>query len=52
LRDGVAVDDSALASLVVGGVTGLCRVNLLTGKATLINTFPDCVADIAIPLNQ
>jgi hypothetical protein len=52
LRNGVAVDNSAYASLVVGGVTGFYRVNLLTGKATLIDTFPDRVVDIAIPLDQ
>jgi hypothetical protein len=51
-RKGVAVDNSAYASLVVGGVTGFYRVNLLTGKANLIDTFPDRVVDIAIPLNQ
>jgi hypothetical protein len=52
LRNGVAVDNSAYASLVVGGVTGFYRVSLLTGKATLIDTFSDRVVDIAIPLNQ
>jgi Domain of unknown function (DUF4394) len=52
LRNGAAVDNSAYASLVVGGVTGFYRVNVLTGKASLIDTFPDRVVDIAIPLDQ
>jgi hypothetical protein len=36
------------ASIVAGGVTGLYRINLLTGKATLIWTIPHQVVDIAI----
>ena len=42
----MAIGNTAYASLVVGGVTGLYRVNLLTGKATLIGEFPDDVIDI------
>jgi uncharacterized protein DUF4394 len=50
LQSGVAIGNTAYASLVVGGVTGLYRVNLLTGKATLIGEFPHDVIDIAIQL--
>jgi hypothetical protein len=50
LQSGVAIGNTAYASLVVGGVTGLYRVNLLTGKATLVGEFPDAVMDIAIQL--
>ena len=52
LRDGVAITNSGFASLVVGGVTGFYRINLLTGQAILIDYFYDAVIDIAIPLNQ
>jgi len=53
LKQGVAVDNTAFASLVVGGKTGFYRVNLLTGKAALIGTLrDDLVIDIAIPLDQ
>lgn len=36
------------ASMVAGGVTGLYNINLLTGRAALIWTFPTAVIDIAI----
>jgi hypothetical protein len=36
------------ASIVAGGVTGLYRINLLTGRAALIWTIPHQVVDIAI----
>jgi hypothetical protein len=52
LKDGVAVNNSGFASLVVGGVPGFYRVNFLTGQAFLIDYFRDPVIDIAIPLNQ
>jgi Domain of unknown function (DUF4394) len=52
LQDGAAINNSAFASLVVGGVSGFYRVNLLTGKAFLIDDFYDSVIDIAIPLDQ
>jgi hypothetical protein len=53
LRNGVAVDNSAYASLVVNSVSGFYRVNLLTGQATLVRNFKyDTVIDIAVPLNQ
>jgi hypothetical protein len=52
LRDGVAFNNRGFASLVVGGVSGFYRVNVLTGQAILIGTFDDSVVDIAIPLDQ
>jgi hypothetical protein len=52
LKDGVAINNSGFASLVVGGVPGFYRVNFLTGQAFLIDNFRDPVIDIAIPLNQ
>lgn len=52
LRKGVAARNSGFASLVVKDVTGLYRVNLLTGKAGFIGEFKDKVIDIALPLNQ
>jgi len=52
LRKGVAVNNRAFASLVVGGVTGFYRINILTGQGLSIGTFADAVIDIAIPLNQ
>lgn len=52
LRDGVASINSGFASLVVGGVTGLYRINFVTGQALLIDALGEAVVDIAIPLNQ
>ena len=52
LQNGVAVNNSGFASLVVGGVPGFYRVNFPTGQAFLIDYFRDSVIDIAIPLNQ
>jgi Domain of unknown function (DUF4394) len=52
LRKGMAARNSGFASLVVNGVTGLYRVNLLTGRADFIGPFKDKVVDIALPLNQ
>ena len=52
LQKGVAVNNRGFASLVVGGVTGFYRVNILTGQAILIGNFDEAVIDIAIPLNQ
>jgi hypothetical protein len=51
LRGGVAIGNTGYASLVVDGVTGLYRVNFLTGKATLVGEFRDAVIDIAIQLD-
>jgi hypothetical protein len=52
LRDDMAFNNRSFASLVVGGVSGFYRVNVLTGQAILIRAFNDSVVDIAIPLNQ
>ena len=52
LQKNVAFKNRGFASLVVGGVSGLYRVNLLTGQAISIGTFSNPVIDIAIPLNQ
>jgi hypothetical protein len=52
VRNGVASGNSGFASLVVGGTYGFYRVNILTGKASLIGEFKDAVVDIAIPLDQ
>lgn len=52
LRSGVAVGNRGFAALSVAGSPGLYRVNLLTGKATLIGTFDASVVDLAIPLDQ
>jgi hypothetical protein len=52
LQNGVAINNSGFASLVVGGVYGFYRVNFPTGQAFLIDYFGDAVIDIAIPLNQ
>jgi hypothetical protein len=37
---------------MVGCANGVYRVNLTTGKASLIGNFGDQVVDIALPLNQ
>ena len=52
LQDGVAQHNRGFASLVVGGVSGFYRVNVLTGRATRIDNFDEAVLDIAIPLDQ
>ncbi len=52
LRNGVAVGNRGFAVLSVAGVSGLYRVSVLTGKATLIGTFDTSVVDLAIPLAQ
>jgi hypothetical protein len=51
-RDGMTVANVGLASLPVGGVTGLYAIDLLTGQARALGVLGDDVADIAIPLNQ
>lgn len=50
----VAVNNRALASLVVDGIAGLYDIDLLTGTATFRGKFAPGVSitDIAIPLNQ
>lgn len=54
VRNGATVDNRALAALQVGGSYRLYEVNLLTGAATSLGSFPagTSVVDIAIPLNQ
>jgi hypothetical protein len=52
LKKGVAVENRAFASLSVGGPYGFYRIDLLTGRATLVGEFGDNVVDIAFPLNQ
>jgi hypothetical protein len=52
LREGAAIANSGFASLVVGGVSGLYRINVVTGQAVLIGAFGEALIDIAIPLNQ
>jgi hypothetical protein len=54
IRGGNTLDVQAFASLVTGGRSGLYKLNLFTGRATLLGTFKrqDTVVDIAIPLNQ
>jgi hypothetical protein len=52
LRKGSAASNSGFASLVVNGVTGFYRVNLLTGQVGLIGYFDRKVVDIAIPLDK
>ena len=44
----MAITNSGFASLVVGGVTGLYRINVVTGQAILIDAFGEAVVDIAI----
>lgn len=53
-RGGITLDVQAFASLVTGGRSGFYRINLVTGRATLLGAFKrqDAVIDIAIPLNQ
>lgn len=43
-----AGSNRGFASMVVGGITGLYNISLLSGRAALIWTFPTAVIDIAI----
>lgn len=52
LRDGVTVEQRALATFVVDGQTVLHEVDLLTGKASPRGRVAAAVVNIAIPLNQ
>jgi hypothetical protein len=52
LKNGVTVENRAFASLSIGGTYGFYRIDLLTGKPTLIGKFDENVVDIALPLNQ
>lgn len=49
---GVTVANRAFATLSVNGMYSFYRVNLTTGRATLVGGFDDQVVDIAVPLNQ
>ncbi len=49
--DGMAWDNLGLASLSVGGVSGLYGIDMLTGKAISLGTLGD-VVDLAVPLSQ
>jgi hypothetical protein len=54
VRNGTTVGTEAYASLTVGGVSGLYRIDLLQGKANARGLFSssNAVTGIAIPLNQ
>jgi len=52
-NNGVTVENTAFASLLpFGGDRGLYRIDLLTGRARLVDEFDRNVTDIAIRLNQ
>ena len=51
--DGMTTSNFGVASLSVGGVTGMYGVDMLTGKASSLGTLGDSmVVDIAVPLAQ
>jgi hypothetical protein len=50
--DGMTRANVGLASLSVGGVTGLYGIDVLTAKATPLGALGDDVTDIAVPLSQ
>jgi hypothetical protein len=53
LDDAVAQSNHGFASLVVGGRSAFYRINILTGRASLIGVFSsDSVTDIAVPLDN
>lgn len=52
IRNGATVDNMGLASLIVAGKPGLYRIEMLTGKASLLGGLREALVDIAIPLNQ
>jgi hypothetical protein len=49
---GVTISNDAFATLSVKGKYFFYRVNLTTGRASLVGGFDDQVVDIAVPLNQ
>jgi len=49
---GMTIRNTGVASLVVGGVTGLYGIDLLTGKAQLFGALGDTIIDLAMPLAQ
>jgi Domain of unknown function (DUF4394) len=50
LVGGVTAPNHAFATLDVGGVRGFYRIDVLTGKATLVKPFTGPVIDVAIAL--
>jgi hypothetical protein len=51
--DGMTTSNIGLASLSVGGITGMYGIDMLTGKAISLGALGDStVVDIAVPLNQ
>ncbi|MGH3775203.1 MAG: DUF4394 domain-containing protein [Pseudonocardiaceae bacterium] len=52
LRDGSIAEQTAFATLSVGGEYGLYRITLFSGKAELAGALDRNVVDLAIPLNQ
>jgi hypothetical protein len=52
LSRGTTEDVTALASLTVGGYSGLYEINLFTGRASHRGNFDVAVTDIAIPLDR
>jgi hypothetical protein len=46
------VDNLGFASLMVLGVPGFYRINLLTGQAILIGQLAESLIDVALPLDQ
>jgi hypothetical protein len=52
LKDGVTVRNSGFAALSSGDTSALYRIDLLTGKASLLGRFGVPVVDIALPLDQ
>jgi hypothetical protein len=49
-QEGVAIGNNGFASLIAGRVSGFYRVNLLTGKVSLIDSWNERFIDIAIPV--
>jgi hypothetical protein len=49
---GVTVSNHAFATLSVKGMYSFYRINLTTGRASLVGGFDDPVFDIAVPLEQ
>ena len=50
--DGVTVDNLGFGVLDVAGVSGFYRVDLGTGRATLLGEFDGPVVDVALPVGQ
>jgi hypothetical protein len=50
-RKGMPADNDGFASLIVGGVSGFYRINILTGEASLIGLLDERLIDVAIPIH-